>query len=204
MKKILLVFMTVLVYLQLNAQVTYTVSKGTGNSFSPSTLIVNQGDIVHFALSAPHDVTQVSQATWNANGTTPLAGGFVFASGSGDFTATTPGTIYFVCTVHVASDQMKGTITVNAVTGINDTHKDATPRVYPNPARDYVTFITDKNSTVEEIKILDLSGKAVKILPKSDISGEQVKMDIANLNRGMYFIVVRNADGIVTEKFLKP
>lgn len=204
MKKLLLVFLTVFIYLQLNAQVTYTVSKGTGNSFSPSTLIVNQGDIVHFALSAPHDVTQVSQATWNANGTTALAGGFVFPSGTGDFTATTPGTIYYVCTVHVAADQMKGTITVNAVTGVNDTHKDKTPRVYPNPARDYITYLSDKNSKVEEIKILDLSGKAVKILPKSDISSEEVKMDITPLNRGMYFIVVRTSAGMETEKFLKP
>jgi plastocyanin len=203
MKKLLLSSLTVFVLSQLNAQVTHTVVKGTGNSFSPSTLIVNQGDIVHFALSAPHDVTQVSADTWNANGTSPLLGGFVFSGGTGDFTATTPGTIYYVCTLHVAMYQMKGTITVNAVTALNDIHKDGTPRVYPNPASNYITLLPDKNSVIEEIKLLDFSGKAVKIVNKADASGDRVRLDIASLNSGMYFVVVKTSDGIETEKFLK-
>jgi plastocyanin len=204
MKKLLFFSLTVFALSQLNAQVTYTVNKGTGNTFSPSTLTVNQGDIVHFALSAPHDVTQVSQDIWNANGTTPLSSGFVFASGTGDYTASAPGTIYYVCTAHVAAFQMKGTITVNMVTAINDTHKNGNPKVYPNPARDYITILTDKSSTVEEIKLLDLSGRAVRVLHKPDISGDHVSLDIATLTHGMYFVVIRSSDGIETEKFLKP
>jgi hypothetical protein len=128
----------------------------------------------------------------------------VFPGGTGDYTADTPGTIYYVCTAHVAASQMKGTITVSATTGTNDTHRDATPRLYPNPARDFITLMTDKNSAVEEIKLLDISGRALKILNKSDISGDHVRMDIANLNHGMYFIVVKTSEGIETEKFLKP
>jgi hypothetical protein len=142
--------------------------------------------------------------TWNANGTTPLAGGFVFGTGTGDYTASTAGTIYYVCTAHVVSSQMKGTIVVNTVTGINDLQKDYRPKVYPNPASEYITLKTDRNMAIEEIKILDLSGKEVLILSKTDNSSDQVSLNIANLKKGIYFIRIKTIDGIETEKFLKP
>lgn len=204
MKKLLLLSFIFFAWYQLNGQVTHTVNKGTGNSFSPATINVNQGDIVHFALTAPHDVTQVSLETWNANGTSPLPGGFVFSSGSGDYTANTVGTIYYVCAAHVASSQMKGTIVVNAVTGIYDSHKDDVPKIFPNPARDFITLRTDKSSSIEEIRILDLSGKAVKVIPKPEMSDDQISMNIASLKKGIYFITVKTMKGIETEKFLKP
>jgi plastocyanin len=203
MKRILLFFVCVLILTNLKAQLTYTVNKGVGNSFNPTTLNVNVGDIVHFNLTAPHDVTQVSQATWNANGITPLAGGFSFPSGSGDYTATTPGTIYYVCTQHVASDGMKGTITVNAITAINDIQKNSGGKIFPNPAKDFITYQTKGNSTINEIRILDISGKTLKIIQKPEISDDQIKIDIGNLNQGIYFILVRSENGIESAKFLK-
>jgi plastocyanin len=204
MKKLILLTSAIFALSQLSAQVTHTVSKGTGNTFSPASLTVNQGDVVHFALTAPHDVTQVSLETWNANGTTPLAGGFVFSTGSGDYTATSPGTIYYVCTIHVSASQMKGSILVNAVTGINDIHTEVIPKLYPNPANDKITLRADKYSSIEEIRISDLSGKSVKVLSKPTISDDQVNMDIADLKKGIYFISVKTVNGIETEKLLKP
>ena len=203
MKKILLHFFCLIIFANLNAQQTFTVNKGSGNSFNPSTLNVSVGDIVHFNLSSPHDVTQVSQTTWDANGTTPLSEGFVFPSGSGDYTATTPGTIYYVCTIHVASDGMKGTITVSAVTGINDIQNNAGGSLYPNPASDFITFKTKASSTVHEIRIIDITGKTVKILQKPEISDYQVRIDIANLNKGIYFILVKSDNGLESAKFMK-
>jgi plastocyanin len=203
MKKILLNFFCLIIFANLNAQQTFTVNKGSGNSFSPSTLNVSVGDIVHFNLSSPHDVTQVSQTTWDADGTTPLPGGFVFPSGSGNFTATTPGTIYYVCTIHVASDEMKGTITVSAVTGINDIHNNTGAKLYPNPASDFITFKSKASSAVHEIRIVDITGKTVKILQKPEISDYQVRIEIASLNKGIYFILVKSDDGIEFAKFMK-
>jgi len=204
MKKILLQFLFLTILANLNAQQTFTVNMGSdGFSFDPAQLTVNQGDIVHFNLPAPHNVTQVSQTTWNANQTTPLPGGFLFPNGSGDYTANTPGTIYYVCTIHVASDGMKGTITVNVVTGINDIHYSGAGKLYPNPATDYITYQIKGTSVVHEIKIVDITGKTVKILQKPEVSDYQVIIDIANLNKGIYFILVKSDDGIESGKFLK-
>lgn len=198
-----LFFAALLLVTIVNAQQTFTVNQGVGNSFSPSSLTVNQGDVVHFSLSSQHDITQVSLDTWNANGTTPLAGGFVFSSGSGDYTATTPGVIYYVCVVHVQSDGMKGTITVNAITGINDVQNSSEARVYPNPARDIITYRASGSSPVSELRILDLNGKPVKILTKPDISDNKINIDITSLSSGIYFLVAYSANGIESEKILK-
>lgn len=202
MKKLLFLFLSVLMLPELNAQQTFIINQGVGDTFDPSNIIVNQGDIVHFNLSAPHQIGQVTQTTWDANGSTLLPGGFSFPSGSGDYTTTTPGTIYYVCTVH-ASLGMKGTIVVNAITGVNDIQKNSGGKVFPNPATVFITYRTKETSNIHEVRILDFTGKTIKILQNPSVTDDQVKIEIGNLNRGLYFIIVRSDDGIESVKFLK-
>src|SRR2546426_323217 len=82
-------------------------------TFTPSALTIASGDSVQFVLGSIHNAVEVSQATWNANGTTALAGGFSVPFGGGlVLPAQLPlGIHYYVCTNH-ASMGMKGTITV--------------------------------------------------------------------------------------------
>ncbi len=96
--------------------ITTTVT-ASGTSFSPSTFTITYGDSVNFNLGGNHNATEVSLATWNANGTTPLGGGFATATGGGIVTPVTltVGTHYFVCTPH-ASMGMKGTVVVQNCT----------------------------------------------------------------------------------------
>ncbi|MCB2204575.1 T9SS type A sorting domain-containing protein [bacterium] len=89
---------------------THTVVN-SGFSFSPSSLTINVGDTVVFNLGSAHNVVEVSQATWNANGNTPLSGGFTLPFGGGTLIFSTAGTEYYVCSPH-ASSGMKGTINV--------------------------------------------------------------------------------------------
>jgi plastocyanin len=81
-------------------------------SFNPVTLTVVAGDTIDFSVDAIHVPQEVSQATWNANGTTALPGGFSLPGGGGRVVLTTVGTHYYVCVPHVLFG-MKGTITVN-------------------------------------------------------------------------------------------
>lgn len=203
MKKIQLLFICLVLTASLKAQVTFTINQGTGNTFNPADVTVNQGDIIHFNLSSFHSILQVSLATWNANGTTALPGGFSFPAGSGNYTTTTPGVIYYVCINHVVTDGMKGTITVSAVTGINDVHKSNGGNIYPNPAADFINYQAKSSSPVKEIRIIDFTGKAVKIIRKPDNSDDHVRIDIGNLNKGLYFIQVKSDSGIESGKFLK-
>src|SRR5688572_17842687 len=77
---------------------TWTVTNSKA-VFTPSTLTIDIGDQINFDLGEFHDVLEVSATTWNANGTTPLAGGFSTPFGGGLVTASEleEGTHYFVC-----------------------------------------------------------------------------------------------------------
>lgn len=202
MKKLFVTLLVMYTVVTLNAQQT-TVITNSGFAFSPDAVTVNQGDIVRFTLSASHPVLEVSQSTWNADGTTALPGGFSFPSGVGDYTATTPGVHYFVCTNHVASNNMKGTITVNMVTGINDIQVENTGKIYPNPARDFIIYQTSRKSPVQEIRILDMTSRLVEILQKPFVLDDQVRIDVSSLSRGIYFIIVKSENGIISKKFIK-
>lgn len=91
---------------------TFTVTN-QGFTFSPSSLQVRPGDTVTWSLASIHNVVEVTEATYNANGSTPKAGGFSLPFGGGSFTFNTEGTYYYVCSPH-AGQGMKGNITVKA------------------------------------------------------------------------------------------
>lgn len=111
MKKLLVSLVGILVAASAFAA-TYTIN-GAANVFSPDTLNIIQGDTVIFTESAPDDAVEVDQTTWDANGTTPLAGGFNVAAGGGMVEGLSVGTHYYVSTAN-ATNGMKGLIIVSA------------------------------------------------------------------------------------------
>lgn len=109
MKKLLLTAMVLCSILNMYATI-WTVTN-SGNTFSPSTVTITQGDTVLFQLAGAHNAQEVSQTTWNANGNSPVIG-FQTNFGGGTVTGLTTGTHYYVCSPH-ASMGMKGRIIVN-------------------------------------------------------------------------------------------
>jgi len=201
MKKLLLLVLSLPAIASLSAQQIVTVT-AAGDAFSPSDIVVNQGDIVRFSVGPSHTVLQVSQATWDAGGITPLPGGFSFPTGDGDYTADVPGLYYFVCTIHVGLG-MKGTLTVNAITGINEI-KGRETRLFPVPAGNKLTYQAGSTAPVDEIRVFDLAGKTLVLLKNPDISDDQrVNIDISKLDKGIYFISVRSKEVNAVGKFIK-
>ncbi len=90
--------------------VTFTVTN-QNFTFSPDSVEVQPGDTVTWTLANIHNVVEVTKETWDANGNTPKTGGFSLPFGGGNFTFTTAGTYYYVCSPH-AGQGMKGKITV--------------------------------------------------------------------------------------------
>ncbi len=86
----------------------------SGNSYTPNLLTVNIGNTILLSASAAHPLVQVSKSVWNANGSTPLSGGWGTKTANYLFTATTSDTIYYVCSFHVGLG-MKGRIIVNPI-----------------------------------------------------------------------------------------
>ncbi|RPI23044.1 MAG: hypothetical protein EHM61_20725 [Acidobacteria bacterium] len=90
---------------------THTVND-VGFTFNPATVTITAGDSVQWQIASIHNVVEVTEATWNANGNTPKAGGFSTTFGGGTVQFNTPGTYWYVCSPH-ASAGMKGRVIVN-------------------------------------------------------------------------------------------
>ena len=104
------------------AQTTHTITN-SGFTYSPDSLNANVGDQVTFNTDfSMHPLHEVSSATWAANGSTQLPGGFSATTGNtATFTMTQAGTRYYVCANHVSLG-MKGRIFVSSTSGIENIH----------------------------------------------------------------------------------
>lgn len=166
----------------------------SGNTFSPSTLTINQGDDVNFVISSAHDAVEVSQTVWNANGNSPGTGFSVsFGGGNVSTLELTVGTHYYVCTPH-ASLGMKGKIIVMPIAGIEENKTQDEFLIYPNPVIDYlnVQFFSPELNMLE-IKLFNLDGKMLKVLvAKTGVTGPFLKsFNLASETvPGVYFIQI--------------
>jgi uncharacterized surface protein with fasciclin (FAS1) repeats len=68
--------------------------------------------------------------------------------------------------------------------------------IFPNPASDIVTIRSEV--AFEEVRILDLNGRLVKT---SAVNGDKVAvLNVSDLNSGVYFLEIRNAEGTTFQK----
>jgi hypothetical protein len=74
--------------------------------------------------------------------------------------------------------------------------ENANFEMFPNPANDIVTIRSEV--AFEEVRILDLNGRLVKI---SAVNGDKVAvLNVSDLNSGVYFLEIRNAEGTSFQK----
>jgi plastocyanin len=175
--------------IELNAATIVVTNNGF--TFSPDSIMVNSGDIISFQINSIHNAVQVSKETWNANGNTPLAGGFEVPFGGGTVTLTTPGTYYYVCSPH-ASIGMKGVIVVMQTNSIKDIAINRIPDilVYPNPASEYlkIEFNAPKKERVT-LDLIDIIGRNVDNLYSAQYQGTfSNTFSLPSLPNGKYFL----------------
>jgi plastocyanin len=208
MKKIYLILFICIAFLGTKAT-TFTVNI-SGFTYSPASLTVTIGDQVVIMASSFHPANQVSAATWTAGvSTATMAGGWGSQANTFTFTATTVGTIYYMCQNH-GTGGMKGTITVTSTgIGINETAANFLNNynLFPNPATSNVkvSFGLNETSTVN-IKLFNVAGQEVKAFV-SDLnlaSGNyeynfELPQSIAS---GNYFIEVSSGNRKSTKKLL--
>jgi len=185
--KILLITCTLLISIQGFGKIWIVTNNGF--TFSPATLTINKGDSVTFEIGLSHNVTEVSESTWNSNGNTALENGFQLPLGGGTLLPEqlTIGTHFYVCTPH-ASLGMKGTIVVqDVVSGIND-QLVSRFSVYPNPARDFIT-IRSNSENGSDYRITNIFGKRIL---DGKLENGTTTVDINELSPGIYFVQVGN------------
>ncbi|MDP4240901.1 MAG: T9SS type A sorting domain-containing protein [Bacteroidota bacterium] len=177
-----------------------------GFTFSPATITITQNDEITFTLASIHNAVEVSQGVWDANGSSPVIGfNIPFGGGTLSGSQLSIGTHYYVCTNHVAFG-MKGIIIVESSSGIEDHKIQDEMSVYPNPAKENITFsYNPATSNVVEIKLFNIQGKLVTVLlPRTTISGLFLQtFPLDNLVcSGLYFIQISSNKTIVYKKII--
>lgn len=201
MKHILLIAFALYSGLAFSATVTIT---NSGFVFTPSTITINPGDIVNFQLGSIHNAVEVSEDTWNSNGTTSILG-FSTPMGGGEVTGLSPGVHYYVCTNH-AFMGMKGKIIVNNFTGINSPEaNDDNITIYPNPSNGYFNVKTNINTSSEtdlEIKIYNSVGELIYFNKYAYLQDLRY-LDLTGYSDGVYFVKLYSKDNIYEKEIIK-
>ena len=166
---------------------TWTITN-TDFTFTPATITIGYGDDVNFSLAAIHNVVEVSEATWDANGNTPLESGFSLPLGGGSVSADllTVGTHWYVCSPH-ASAGMKGIIIVEEATGISENLPQVQVSFFPNPVSDLITIKSEGEITGSPYSFIDLAGNQVLA---GRLDGESVSIDMGSFEAGIYLLQV--------------
>jgi plastocyanin len=159
-----------------------------GFTFSPATLTIEVGDNVSFVLETMHNAVEVSHATWDANGTTALPGGFSVPNGGGELLpAQLPaGTHWYVCSTHGPSG-MKGIIIVGTPTGITESLGLPDLSVFPNPATELITVKANNSLLGTQYFITDQYGRQMLT---GKIDNENMAINISQFHNGIYLIQV--------------
>ena len=194
------ILISLFVFLSLAGFSTKWVIVNSGFTFSPATLTVTTADSILFSVSNIHQPIEVSQATWNADGNTPLPGGFSLPFGGGLLlpSSLSVGIHYYVCSVH-ASMGMKGTITVESSAGIAENPGLKKLSVYPNPANNSITVSIETGLIGLNYIIADQAGKLVK---NGNLDAGITTVPIDQLSPGIYFFEVVGQKSN-TVKFIK-
>lgn len=200
MKKIYLLIILIVALQAIASATTHTITT-SGFAFAPDSINANVGDTVIFNVNfSVHTVQQVSSATWAANGTTPLSGGFANSSGSTYqvvMTQADVGVIYYVCTIHVASTQMKGRIFVAGGTGIENI-PSAAALPYPNPADKQLNLLTTSTGNIS-YTITDLLGQTIRKGIEFATAQGTLTVDVSTIPDGNYILSMTNAEGIASK-----
>lgn len=180
--------LSLFLFTTLSSYSTVWLVSNSGTTFTIDTLTIIEGDTVNFDLPSPHNATEVSQATWNANGNTALPGGFQALSG-GELVlpAELPvGTHYYVCQPH-ASMGMKAIIIVDAAVHVEKQDSKALLSVFPNPVKNllYITSVSLGSSYV----IIDQIGQ---IVVTGSIQSNRDMIDVSKLPSGLYVLQLQN------------
>jgi hypothetical protein len=73
---------------------------------------------------------------------------------------------------------------------------DNTITIFPNPTKNYLTV--SATAAIENVEIYDYNGRLIRTF-----KNVSEKIDVTNMQAGMYFIKANSDEGFVTGKFIK-
>ena len=88
--------------------------------------------------------------------------------------------------------------TVEGCASLNE--EQAGFNLYPNPAHTY--FEVESTNAIDEVKVLSALGQVVNNLPIKMLGQNKIKVTTINLNRGTYFVQIKTANDVFTQKVI--
>ncbi len=93
-------------------------------------------------------------------------------------------------------------LTVDTTLGVNDIALDTAINMYPNPAKNNVTFANSSNIQLEKAVIYDISGRLIDTFNLSNMQGEKI-VDISGLSSGVYLVQITGEGSSAIKKLIK-
>ena len=114
--------------------------------------------------------------------------------------------LYFTFYAGTSSGDIEFELEMVSMVNINEIQADDRKlQLSPNPAQELVTvsWNTDLSSNAI-VRVFDLSGKEVlfRELPSNKNTFKQVRLDVSNLQEGMYVISIVSGSGVINEKLM--
>jgi len=100
-------------------------------------------------------------------------------------------------TIDVGISAQAIAVDYRTTTSINDNINDFVISVYPNPAGNYIKLHSNKSIDIENIDIIDNLGRVVLS------ANNDSKIDVSNLNTGIYFVIVHSKYHEFSSRFIK-
>jgi len=96
-------------------------------------------------------------------------------------------------------------ITVSLSTNIEDELLDESLNLYPNPTTGKLNIVLGVNyqNPLKEIRMVDLLGRTVRQLSGSQIQGNNLELDMTDLNNGVYHLIFLANDARTTRRVVK-
>ena len=88
-------------------------------------------------------------------------------------------------------------VEVNSPSKFNNTSFN----IYPNPSNGMFT-IESSFKDISSLKIFDIQGKLVKKIPKNINNSTIIKIDLSNLGKGVYFVIINSGDNYYSRKVM--
>ena len=92
-----------------------------------------------------------------------------------------------------AADSLTFHVYITNLNSVEESGKTSDLKIFPNPAQDFVSFTSEKN-TIEEVRMYDMSGRLVLQ------SKEHLKIFTGHLTEGVYIAEAHFADGIISRR----
>jgi len=91
-------------------------------------------------------------------------------------------------------------IEYNGILSVNE-KKIGNVIIYPNPAQDKILIEHDLSNKINEIKIVDITGKIVKHVTEN-LEAKTININVSDLSKGIYFIHTQTTNGNVIKKIV--